>query len=146
MAIVNNTLDASDAIGDAQRQLHILVTEDSESGQSIALAVLRAAGHLVTLAGNGREALVMVQEMRFDAILMDIRMPVMDGFVATRMLRRDGVKTPIVGMIADEMRCARQRCIDAGMDAYLLKPLQARALLDKLRSLLNRTTTTGRRQ
>ena len=127
---------AGDAEPKAGTHLHILLAEDNVVNQKVAGAILQRAGHRVTVARNGREAVQMATVTRFDAILMDIQMPEMDGFEAThairRIQRRVGEYTPVIALTAHAMRGDRERCVEAGMDDYLSKPVPATALLEML--------------
>ncbi len=118
--------------GGAMQALHILLAEDNLVNQKFALAVLSQAGHALTLARNGQEALDCVQDQVFDLILMDIQMPVMDGFEATRRIRRMGCTTPIIAMTAHAMGGLREMCLETGMNDYISKPIRAAVLLAKL--------------
>lgn len=111
----------------------ILLVEDQPVNQKVARGVLEKMGHRVDVAENGREALAALEKNLYDAVLMDIRMPVMDGLAATRRIRsadspvlNPGV--PIVAMTAHVMEEDRERCLAAGMDGYLTKPISAAAL------------------
>ncbi len=118
--------------------LHILLAEDNPINQRVALGMLKRCGHRVTVANDGREAVTMYEPDCFDLILMDVQMPVMDGYEATRAIRRReaewGCHTPILAMTANAMQGDRDRCLKAGMDDYLAKPIQA----DKLYGLIER--------
>lgn len=118
---------------DASMQaLNILLVEDNLVNQKFALAVLSSAGHALTLARNGQEAVDHAREQVFDLILMDIQMPVMDGFEATRRIRRMGCTTPIIAMTAHAMGGLRDMCLETGMNDYVSKPIRASVLLEKL--------------
>jgi two-component system, sensor histidine kinase and response regulator len=112
----------------------ILIAEDNIVNQRIAMRILEKAGHRVTLANNGREALDEVQRRAFDLILMDVQMPEMDGFEATAAIRdiekRTGVHIPIVAMTAHAMNGDEERCLEAGMDGYIAKPVRAADLIE----------------
>jgi CheY-like chemotaxis protein/HPt (histidine-containing phosphotransfer) domain-containing protein len=121
------------------RGLQILLTEDSLYNQKLAMAVLAKRGHRVTVANNGREALACLRRGRFDLILMDVQMPEMDGLEATRCIRareRDlGEHIPIIAMTAQALTGDREKCLAAGMDDYLSKPVRAaelHAAIDRL--------------
>jgi two-component system sensor histidine kinase/response regulator len=115
------------------RRLDILVAEDNATNQKLVVNLLDQQGHRVMIAANGREAVAMSSEHAFDVILMDVQMPEMDGFEATEAIRRreatSGAHTPIVAMTAHAMAGDRERCLDAGMDAYVSKPLRPADLL-----------------
>ena len=121
--------------------LRILLAEDGLVNQKLAVALLKKRGHEVTVAKNGREASDMARADRFDVILMDVEMPEMDGFQATAAIReyeKDmGQGTPIIAMTAHAMKGDRERCLAAGMDAYVAKPIRPQALFDAIRSLVS---------
>ncbi|WP_187292281.1 response regulator [Candidatus Symbiobacter mobilis] len=110
----------------AQVALDILLVEDNEVNQTLALALLQRRGHTVTVAADGRQALDHLGRHRFDLVFMDMMMPVMDGLEATRLFRasEQGPRTPIVAMTANAMQGDRERCLAAGMDDYISKPIQ----------------------
>lgn len=114
--------------------MNILLAEDNPINQEIALAIFQTAGVFVTLANNGREAVELVSKNDFDAVLMDIQMPEMDGFEATMKIRSDSrySSLPIIAMTAHAMKGDEQKCINAGMDAYLSKPVNQERLFQVL--------------
>ncbi|UDN22564.1 response regulator [Aeromonas veronii] len=106
--------------------LRILLAEDNELNQQVAMELLRAAGIDVSIAANGAIALEMAAQQPYDLILMDMQMPVMDGLTATRQLRQqesEGHHTPILAMTANVMAGDRERCLAAGMDDHIAKPI-----------------------
>jgi two-component system sensor histidine kinase/response regulator len=103
--------------------IEILVVEDNYMNQMVVRELLETAGAAVTVAANGREALVQVEQRAFSLILMDLQMPEMGGIEAARRLRAGGCTVPIVAMTASAMPGDAQRCFDAGMNDYLSKPL-----------------------
>jgi CheY-like chemotaxis protein len=107
----------------------VLLAEDNVVNQRLATRLLEKLGHMVTSAGNGQEALDLLAARAFDVVLMDVQMPVLDGFEATARLRgREravGRRTPVVAMTAHAMKGDRERCLAAGMDDYVSKPVQA---------------------
>jgi signal transduction histidine kinase/CheY-like chemotaxis protein/HPt (histidine-containing phosphotransfer) domain-containing protein len=113
--------------------LNVLVGEDNEVNQKLVMALLKKAGHRVSLAVNGAEAVTMWREGDFDLILMDVQMPEVDGFEATRQIRlqeqASGKHVPIVATTAHAMTGDRERCLLAGMDEYLSKPIHRQELL-----------------
>jgi CheY-like chemotaxis protein len=119
--------------------LKILVADDSPVNQAVAKGLLELQGHTVHLAGTGREAFEVCRGEAFDVILMDLEMPEMDGLTATRRIRElDGnanVATPIIALTAHEADDVRARCVEAGMQAVVCKPLQPRELFAVLESL-----------
>lgn len=113
----------------------ILVVEDNRTNQQVALGMLERLGCHVEVAETGQEALAAVAANTYDLVLMDCQMPAMDGYEATRRIRvkEDGNRRiPIIAMTADTQPGIRERCIDAGMDDYLLKPVRLNALHEKL--------------
>jgi CheY-like chemotaxis protein len=113
------------------RPLNILVSEDNPVNQKLAIRLLEKAGHRVTLAGTGREALAAWENAGipgFDIVLMDIQMPEMDGMEATAAIRQreknSGRHVPILAMTAHAMRGDKERCLASGMDGYISKPIQ----------------------
>ena len=115
---------------DAQASLDILLVEDHPVNQKLAIALLSRWGHQVTVVDNGQLALDALAQHRYDLVLMDMLMPVMDGLEATRRFRQteQGRRTPIVAMTANAMQGDRDLCIDAGMDDYLSKPIETTEL------------------
>ncbi|MBI3444117.1 MAG: response regulator [Magnetospirillum sp.] len=117
------------------RRLRILVAEDNPVNQQVALGLLRKLGHSVDVVGDGAEALEAVRLLPYDLVLMDVQMPEMDGLEATaaiRALTTPVARIPIVAMTANAMRGDDQRCLDAGMDGYISKPIDRRKLMDVL--------------
>ena len=108
-------------------KLSILLAEDQLINQKIVVQLLAKKGWMATTAVNGAEALKRAHETAYDLILMDVMMPVMDGFEATRGIRNDkqgkNTKTPIIALTANAMKGDRERCLEAGMDDYISKPL-----------------------
>ena len=114
---------------------HLLLVEDNHVNQMLAMTLLRKAGHRVTLADNGLDALQAVSETQFDLILMDVQMPEMDGLEATRRIRGlDGWarSVPIVAMTANALKGDREKCLQAGMNDYLSKPIDRVELFAKI--------------
>jgi signal transduction histidine kinase/DNA-binding response OmpR family regulator len=113
--------------------LHVLLAEDNLVNQRVAVGVLTKRGHTVVVVNNGREALVALGAERFDIVLMDMQMPEMDGFQAVAEIRRKEMGTgrhvPIVALTAFARQEDRERCLDAGTDAYLAKPFTAVQLI-----------------
>ncbi len=127
-----NGTDASHASG-PDFGLHVLVAEDNIVNQKVAKRMLERWGCRVDIVGDGRQALEAVARVAYDLVLMDVQMPEMDGFGATAAIRRReaqaGRHTPIIAMTAHVMDGDRDRCIEAGMDDFVAKPMTAQALL-----------------
>ena len=128
---------------DQERALDILVAEDNTINQKLAMRLLEKHGHRVVVAGNGIEAIALWEKQTFDLVLMDVQMPAMSGFEATAAIRARELQTgqhiPIVAMTAHAMKGDRERCLAAGMDDYIPKPIQAQQLYE----VVNRSTEPG---
>jgi CheY-like chemotaxis protein len=120
-------------------KLAVLVVEDNSVNRRLAQIVLARHGHTITAVDSGAAALEALQHGRFDLILMDVQMPGMDGIDTTRAIRqserRRGRRVPIIALTAHAMAGDRERCLGAGMDGYLVKPIHATALLDAVERL-----------
>lgn len=120
-----------------RQSLRILLAEDNPVNQKVALRQLESLGYKADVVANGQEVLDLLQQVRYDLILMDCQMPVMDGYEATRRLRqqerRSGHRTVVIAITANAMQEDRERCLQAGMDDYLSKPV----LKEDLQRLLN---------
>ncbi len=123
--------------------LDILLVEDTPANQHLITALLGKNGHAITVVNNGREALDILAEHTYDAILMDVQMPVMDGLTATEEIRRREIDTgkhvPIIAMTARAMPGDEERCREAGMDAYIAKPVRIKNLLATLDEIASPT-------
>jgi PAS domain S-box-containing protein len=117
---------------ESHRRLHILLAEDNVVNQKLAVRVLEKQGHTVVVVGNGKEALATLAEQSFDLILMDVQMPQMDGLETTVAIRAreqsSGLHIPIIAMTAHAMKGDQERCLAAGMDGYISKPMKVEAL------------------
>jgi signal transduction histidine kinase/AmiR/NasT family two-component response regulator len=127
------------------RPLRVLLAEDNEVNQQVALEFLEMRGHCVRIARNGIEALACLENEHYDVILMDVQMPQMDGFKATAAIREKekttGDHVPIIAMTGYAMKGDRQRCLDAGMDSYICKPIRSQELFD----IVEASATANRR-
>jgi len=134
----SDELETSSSEVEATETLRVLLAEDNVVNQRLAVAVLDRQGHTVTVAGDGSEAVDKWEEGEFDLILMDVQMPVMDGFEATAEIRRreallpDKPRTFIIAVTARARRSDRQNCLDAGMDDYMAKPIRIANLMEIL--------------
>jgi PAS domain S-box-containing protein len=129
----------------SRAQRHLLLVDDNPVNQKVGKALLERMGYRVELANNGIEALTAWEATRFDAILMDCQMPQMDGYQATREIRRreqDGAHIPIIAVTAHAMAGAAEECFAAGMDAYQSKPLDRTLLQQCLAKVLQETELT----
>jgi CheY-like chemotaxis protein len=123
-------------VEDAKRRLKILLVEDNVVNQKLAAKMLENRGHHVHIASNGQKAIDALTRECYDLVLMDIQMPEMDGLEATGRIRerekQEGSHIPIVAMTAHAMKGDKERCLAAGMDDYLSKPIIASDLFDMI--------------
>ena len=124
-------------ISDVSKSFDILLAEDNEVNQRLAVKILEKYNHGVTVANNGQEALDSIKRKRYDVILMDVQMPVMGGFEATGEIRKyeraEGLtRTPIIALTAHAMMGDREKCIQAQMDEYLTKPLKPNQMMQTI--------------
>jgi two-component system sensor histidine kinase/response regulator len=121
--------------------LRILLVEDNVINQKVASLMLKKNGHVVVTVNNGREAMETLADQDFDAVLMDVQMPVMDGLQTTAAIRAGEEGTdrhlPILAVTAHALHGDRERCLGAGMDGYLAKPIQSAQLLQALAEVLS---------
>jgi CheY-like chemotaxis protein len=121
------------------RPLRVLLAEDNAVNQRLAVRLLEKQGHQVTVANDGREAVEAALRQTFDVVLMDVQMPEMNGFEATAVLRAaergTGRHLPIIALTAHAMTGDRERCLEAGMDGHVTKPIQGKALAELLADL-----------
>jgi len=129
----------SDAVKDefhdqltALKGQHILLTEDNPINQQVAQELLEGAGFVVSIANNGQEAVDMVKKGTYAAVLMDLQMPVMDGITATRLIRKENAKIPIIAMTAHAMKAEIDHCLAAGMNDHTTKPINLNLLFESL--------------
>jgi PAS domain S-box-containing protein len=125
---------------DDGRRFRILLAEDNGVNQVLMVNLLQKRGHTVVVAGNGREALAALEGRAFDVVLMDVQMPEMDGFEATAAIRErekgTNTRLPIIALTAHAMKGDRERCLAAGMDSYVTKPLQVKEFFETLSGLI----------
>jgi len=121
------------------RPLHVLIADDHLANRQLVTTVLRSRGHHCSEASDGREAIEYWREGDFDVVLMDVQMPILDGFQATTVIRRreEGTRShvPIIALTAHAMAGDREKCLAAGMDAYLAKPIRPRQLVALIESV-----------
>ena len=125
------------SISDASKSFDILLAEDNQVNQKVAVKILQKYNHGVTVANNGQEALDAIKTKRYDVILMDVQMPIMGGFEATKEIREyersEGLtRTPIIALTAHAMMGDREKCIQAQMDEYLTKPLKQQQMMQTI--------------
>jgi len=127
-------------IAKVRQPLRILVAEDNPVNQELVLELLKKRGHKAIAAENGEQALAAARRGGFDAVLMDVQMPKMSGIEATQAIRQvekvTGDHVPIVAMTAHAMKGDRERCLEAGMDAYVSKPIRAEELFGTVEGLV----------
>jgi CheY-like chemotaxis protein len=130
------SLVTSHSLRENRGRLKILLAEDNRVNQTLAVRLLEKRGHVVAVAKNGAEALKALSEQEFDLVLMDVQMPEMDGLQATEAIRKGEMKSgkhiPIVAMTAHAMAGDKERCLDAGMDDYITKPIRPEQMDDVL--------------
>jgi two-component system, sensor histidine kinase and response regulator len=129
--------------------LRILLAEDNAVNRHLALALLERRGHVVAVATTGRQALEMLDRLTFDLVLMDLQMPEMGGLEATAIIRRNeqehGSHIPIFAMTAHAMKGDRERCLEAGMDGYISKPIDRQGLIDMVEQVAPQEDEDGTR-
>jgi CheY-like chemotaxis protein len=121
------------------RPLDVLLAEDGEVNQEVAVGLLEMQGHRVEVANNGKEAIAALRRRRFDVVLIDLEMPEMDGLDATRIIRTEetatGAHIPIIATTAHALPQLREYCLKAGMDGYITKPITPKELYRALESV-----------
>jgi signal transduction histidine kinase/CheY-like chemotaxis protein len=137
---VIETARGETASANVDRPLRILLAEDNAVNQRVAVSLLSRLGHAVTVAADGQAAIDAYRSAPFDVILMDVQMPVVSGYDATRAIREieqtTGTHIPIIAMTARAMKGDRERCLEVGMDEYLSKPIQGKQVMDLIRRTL----------
>jgi len=130
------------SLSKARQHYNVLLAEDNIINQKLAVRILERREHKVTVANNGAEALELMDKEKFDLILMDVQMPKMDGYQTTAAIRQKEIGTenhmPIMAMTAHAMKGDREKCLEAGMDDYISKPLKPYDLLKKIEYVINR--------
>ncbi len=126
-------------------QLKILLAEDNLVNQEVAKTMLCKMGHTVVIAGNGSEAVAAISKEAYDLVLMDVQMPMANGYEATREIRamekQTGQHTPIIGLTANAMKGDQEKCLEAGMDDYMTKPIRLKDLLAKTAGIRREPST-----
>jgi signal transduction histidine kinase/FixJ family two-component response regulator len=144
---VNKTNAVDKANAEMTRPLNILLAEDNVVNQRVAARILEKRGHVVQVVNNGREVIEALGCERFDLVLMDVQMPEMDGFEATAAIRQreqdTGKHIPIIAMTAHAMKGDRERCLEAGMDDYVSKPVDPKSLLAVLQRWRHQSSGAG---
>ena len=134
----------------ATNRFLILLAEDNVVNQRVAVRLLQKQGHTVSVVENGRKALQRLEQERFDLVLMDVQMPEMDGLEATAAIRTQekttGQHLPIIAMTAHAMAGDRERCLEAGMDGYVSKPIQPQTLFDTISSIVAKLSAKASRR
>jgi CheY-like chemotaxis protein len=116
--------------------IHILLAEDNPINQKLARYLLIKAGYELTIVNNGLEAVNEIKnaEKKYDLILMDIQMPVMDGRAATRKIRENGFKSiPVIAMTAESLKGDREKCLEVGMNDYISKPIKGEKVFEVIK-------------
>ena len=125
--------------------LRILLAEDNVVNQRLTERLLQKQGHRVVVVGNGREAVNALDDENWDIVLMDVQMPELDGFQATAVIREkergSGLHIPIIAMTAHAMKGDKERCLAAGMDGYISKPIRAESLVHVIEEMVSETAT-----
>jgi CheY-like chemotaxis protein len=128
------------SLAEAQRTLHVLLAEDNAVNQVLATSLLKKHGHRVSVAGDGLEALEVLERERIDLVLMDVHMPRLGGYETSRRIRarERGTEThvPIIALTAQAMKGDREQCLEAGMDGYVSKPLKIAELFAVMHEVL----------
>ena len=136
------------SLRESARKLRILVAEDNAVNQAVILRVLQKMGHTPVLAENGKEALALASTEKFDLVFMDVQMPEMDGLAATAAIRESekisGAHLPIFAMTAHAMKGDRERCLEAGMDGYITKPVRFSDIEETLSGLESPPATVAK--
>jgi two-component system sensor histidine kinase/response regulator len=142
--IVDENSTGTPTRGTGARSLRILLAEDGQINQQVAMGLLKRHNHEVVIADDGAQAVAAWEKGRFDVILMDVQMPELDGYEATEVIRskeqQTGQHTPIIAMTANAMKGDRERCLNAGMDDYIAKPIDPDQLSQALETIASSPT------
>lgn len=134
------------SLREAKSRSRILLTEDNVVNQKLAVRLLEKRGYVVSVAGDGRAAVTAAEKETFDLILMDVELPEMNGFEATAAIRAlekpTGRRTPIIAMTAHAMAGYREKCLAAGMDGYVTKPINTAELFGAIENQLSPQPST----
>jgi CheY-like chemotaxis protein len=138
LAATGRAFPPNEPVGSDTTQLsepmHILVVDDTPANQKVVQAILRKRGHSVTLATNGRDAIDKIATGSFAVVLMDVQMPTLDGYQATKTIRKFGdakiANTPIIALTAHAMRGDADKCLEVGMNGYISKPINLVQLIE----------------
>ena len=127
---------------ESKNRLRVLLAEDNQANQTLAVRLLEKRGYAVRVAANGREAVQALEKETFDVVLMDVQMPEMDGFEATAAIRAKETTTlrplPIIAMTAHALKGDEQRCLSVGMDAYVSNPIRTNELFATIESVVQK--------
>ena len=138
-AMAADAAEAERPLATPARPLRVLVAEDTPANQKLVLYILGKRGHTTEVAQNGQQAVELLVQQDFDAVLMDVQMPLMDGFQATQAIRAlndpQKARLPIIAMTAHALKGDAERCLEAGMDAYVSKPINATELIQLVERL-----------
>ena len=134
-----NSNARTSGVTDRFNGLNVLVVEDVEENRLLLRRILAKRGMAVDTALNGAEGVEKAMQGDFDLVLMDIQMPVMDGYMATQELRRQGYRQPIIALTAHAMKEDRDKCLEMGCNEYLSKPIQAIVLMNTIGKILDDT-------
>jgi CheY-like chemotaxis protein len=140
-AVQNIAFEADDSLPSPSTGYQVLLAEDNRVNQTLITKILEKQNHHVTLAMNGKEVIEQLRNGQFDIVLMDIQMPQLSGDEATRIIRDDPSipYVPIIALTAHAMQEDKDRCLAAGMDAYLTKPLKSKELFQAIDSLVHKS-------
>lgn len=132
VSVSGGEIKPAELLPESKANYRVLLAEDNLVNQKLASRLMEKQGHSVVIANNGREAVRAYQTQQFDLVMMDVQMPELNGYEATAAIREmektSGKHTPIVAMTAHAMTGDRERCLDAGMDGYVSKPINTKEL------------------